>query len=420
MNRLSICLALLAAACGAAKQSGGDECKATPPVTDTMRSARDGCQFQAGAHVRETLGISDEDRAKIPIKHVIVVTQENRSFDHYFGKLSVSGQPDAEGPPASWTNPDTTGGQVAPHHLTSSCVQADPPHGWSAMHAGYNNGAMDGFVKAAGSDGAYVMGYYDQADLPFYYWLANTFAISDRYFCSVLGPTWPNRDFLYAGTSGGVKETGGGTFTGPTIFDSLDTAGVTWGVYSDGNPRQDALGWNFRHTGFSRFEDFLAALADGSLPAVTFVDPGGTQDEHPRGNIHNGEAWGRQIYEAAVISPLWHELAIVYTYDESGGFADHVPPPAACIPSADQPDFDHMGPRVPMTVISPWSRKHYVSHQVHEHGSTLRFIELLHDLPALTARDANSDALLDLFDFGCEAGKSPPTAPEAGAGICEI
>jgi phospholipase C len=403
-------------ACAPTPAKKSPVCDATPVATDPLRATREGCAFQAGAHVRDTLGVTDGQRAAIPIKHVVVVVQENRSFDHYFGKLSVSGQPEAEGPPDTFSNPATGGAMVTPYHLTEACVPADPPHGWNAMHTGYDTGKMDGFVISAGAP--FVMGYYDGADLPFYYWLANTFAISDRYFCSVLGPTWPNRDFLYAGTSGGVKETGGGLYTGPTIFDAMDAAGVTWGVYSDGNPRQDALGWNFRHPGFARFEDFLAAMADGSLPAVTFVDPGGTQDEHPRGNIHNGEAWGRQIYEAAVASPLWHELAIIYTYDESGGFADHVPPPAACVPSADQPDFNRLGPRVPVTVISPWARPHSVSHEVHEHASTLRFIELLHDLPALTARDANSDALLDLFDFSCEALKTPPAAPEAGSGVC--
>jgi len=126
----------------------------------------------------------------------------------------------------------------------------------------------------------------------------------------------------------------------------------------------------------------------------------------------------RSIYEAAIASPLWMKLAIVFTYDESGGVFDHVPPPKACIPSPDQTGFDRLGVRVPTMVISPWARPHHVSHVVHDHTSILRFVELLHDLPALTARDANADALLDMFDFNCPTLQQPPTAPAAGTGTC--
>jgi phospholipase C len=290
------------------------------------------------------------------------------------------------------------------------------------MKAGYDNGKMDGFVKSADSattNGHFVMGRYDQTDIPFYYWLANTFAISDRYFGSTLGGTWANRDYMYAGTSDGVSDTGQAVITVPTIYDALDQAGVTWGVYSDGAPRQNSLGWTSSHKGFAKFPAFLSALADGTLPSVVFVDPGAGQDEHPAADVQLGEKWGKKIYDAAIASPLWPELAIVYTYDESGGLADHVPPPKACLASPDQTAFGNLGVRVPMIVISPWARQHYVSHAVHEHSSTLRLIELLFDLPALTGRDANSDALLDLFDFDCgPALLTPPAAPAAGTGGC--
>jgi len=397
-------------------------CNPTTVPADPLAEMRAACTFAAGARVADTIGLDAAARARIPITHVIIVTQENRSFDHYFGRLAANGQPDAEGFPATYTNPDTSGAAVSPAHLTTTCVHHDPPHGWDPMHASWDNGAMDGFLRAAQASvpgNLDVLGYYDATDLPFYYWLASTYAISDRHFASVLGPTWPNRDYLYAGTSNSVRETGGATLTGVrTIFDQLTDAGVAWGVYTDGTPRQDTLGWTSRHDGVHVFNTLLAQLADGSLPPVAFVDPTGLTDEHPTGDVQRGEAWSRRIYLAAIASPLWPSLAVIYTYDESGGFFDHVAPPAACPPAADQAAFDHFGVRVPFTVVSPWARPHAVSHRPQDHTSVLRFVQALHDLPALTARDANADALLDFFDFGCAALAHPPAPPLAGSGGC--
>jgi phospholipase C len=421
MRQLTLLLVGTIAAC---THPATNVCDA-PPQVDPLESARGKCQFAAGALVKDTLGISDAERAAIPITHVVVVMQENRSFDHYFGHLADAGQPAAEAEPATFSNPDADGGIVTNFHLTSSCLPADPQHQWAAMQEGFDNGKMDGFVLSASidglgqTDGHFVMGYYDQSDLPLYYWLADTFAISDRYFGAALGGTWTNRDYLYAGTSDGVMNTGDATLSAPNIFDALTAAGVGWGSYSDGTPRQDCLGWTATHPGVGLFQDFLNGLRSGTLPPVAFVDPGPAQDEHPPNNIHNGELWASQIYQAAVASPLWEHLAIVYTYDESGGLADHVPPPPACLASPDQAAFNNLGMRVPFTVISPWARSHFVSHRVHSHTSVLRFIELLHNLPALTGRDANSDALLDLFNFDCEALKKPPEAPQPPYALCQ-
>jgi phospholipase C len=288
------------------------------------------------------------------------------------------------------------------------------------MQAGWDDGKMDGFVQHAatalggGQDGHFVMGYYDATDLPFLYWLGSTYAIADRYFAPVLGGTWGNRDYLYCATSDGVADTGQATISAPTIFDALDTAKVSWGVFTDGTPRQDCLGWTSTHAGVKTSSALLAELHDGTLPAVSFADPNGIQDEHPTNEIHGGEEWIHQIYEAAVGGPLWGHLAIVLTFDEAGGLADHVAPPAACPPSPDQASFDQLGVRVPTIVISPWARLHTVSHAVHDHTSVLRLIETVFDLPALTARDANADALLDMFDFGCPA-RTVAAPPAAGA-----
>jgi phospholipase C len=382
------------------------------------------CTFSAGQRVAETLDLTLEARARIPIKHIVVITEENRSFDHLFGRLPAFGQPGVDGWPDDFTNPDTNLRPVAPFHLVAPTLEASPPHQGAAMHAAWNDGRMDGFVRTAavlGSDGHYVMGYYDGVDLPFFYWLANTFAIADRYFGSALGGTWANRDFLYTGTSDGVLDTGSRVITVPSIFAALDSAQVGWAVFTDSEPRQDCIGWQPGHPGVFPYATFRQQLADGSLPTVSFLDPTECQDTEPPRDLHGPETWLREIYETALASPLWGSLAIVLTQDESGGLADHVPPPPACPPSPEQAQrFSRYGIRLPAIVISPWARPHFVSHAVHDHSSVLRLIEVLADLPALTARDANADALLDMFDFQRAALMRPPEAPAAGIPTCSF
>ncbi len=401
--------------------AGRDAATCTPVFADPHAAERASCTFSAGARVADTLGFDANARAALPITHLLIIVEENRSFDHYYGMLSGAGQPDAEGWPASFANPDAADASVPPAHLTSRCLPADPPHQGQAMQDGWDQGKMDGFVKSAavsGSDGHFVMGYYDGTDIPFYYWLANTYAIADRYFGSTLGGTWANRDYLYAGTSDGITDTGQAVLTAPSIYDVLTAANIQWAVYTDGDVRQNCIGWTDSHAGVSDNTTLLQVLANGTMPPVTFADPGPGQDEHPTGNVNGGEAWIRQIYEAAVTSPLWSHMAILFTYDESGGLADHVPPPPACLASPDQSAFNRYGMRIPAFVISPWARPHYVSHVVHDHTSMLRLIEAIHDLPAFTGRDANADALLDMFDFTCGPHAPASAAPAVGSGVC--
>lgn len=377
------------------------------------------CAQPAGVPARRTVAWAEDTWRRIPIDHVIVLMQENRSFDHYFGRLPQAGHTDVDGLPDGAANINLAGLPIAAHHLGATCVDTDPPHHWEAMHAQWNEGRMDNFVRVpmlSGQSGEVPMGYYDQDDLPFDYWLAKTFAISDRHFAAAMSGTWHNRQFLYAGTSrlGGPE---GQLRHAPTVFDQLDARGVSWAVYTDGNPRQDCLGWSRAHAGVAPTPRFFQALASGILPAVTFLDPD-EADEHPPNDIQKGEAWLRQIYLALRASPLWVRTALVLTYDESGGFYDHVPPPEACSPADDRPEFNRMGARIPLIVISPWAKPHHVSHTVTDHASVLKLIELLFDLPTLSRRDANADGLLSLFDFSTPRLLSPGVPPQAGTGGC--
>lgn len=402
----------------------------TAVATDPLRTRRENCEFGRGARVTDTLPITEEERDAIPIEHIVLVMKENRAFDHLLGELHESGQPGVEAIPADFANLNGSGEPVAAFHIDTTCVNKDPGHQWDEMHRQVNGGAMDGFVTNAADttagDGRFVMGHYAASDLPFYYWLANTFAINDRHFAPARSGTWPNRNFLLLGTADGINCTycGFPQPTTPTLFDLLDRAGVSWGAYTDSDPFDGSFGWTPPHRGLYPLADFVAAAQDGTLPAVSLVDSVAyVEDEHPTADVQRGEAWTRLVYEAVVSSPLWPKVAMIWTYDEGGGFADHVPPPnRACVArpdvAIDQP-FVEFGVRVPLTVISPYARPHYVSHVVHDHTAITRFIETVFGLPALTARDANSAALLDMFDFECAPPLlHPPLAPEAGTGGC--
>jgi phospholipase C len=185
--------------------------------------------------------------------------------------------------------------------------------------------------------------------------------------------------------------------------------------------RSGSIGRTGSSPGVTPLTQLFTDLADGTLPRVSFVDVSGAQDEHSVADVQLGEAFFRRLVLALFHSPQWPSTALFYTYDEAGGFFDHVPPPAACVPDgrAANAAFDRMGFRVPLLVVSPWARAGHVSHLVHEATSITRFIELLFDLPAMTARDANSDALLDMFDFDHAALMTPPSgAPASGTGGC--
>jgi len=402
------------------------------------------CQFGPGALPAETLPPGRPHGDQIPIDHIIVLMQENRSFDHYFGQLYRQGQPRARREPRRAWNPDPTGERhrIRAFHQTLLCEVTDLAHSWNKSHDEWNGGQMDGFTAANADDldptGRRAMGYYTRHDLRFYYALYATFAMGDRYFSSVLGPTYPNRFYLLAGTSfGHIRNdlpAGEDQFDQPTIFDLLDDAGVSWKIYVSPSavPVPFAVLFatvrNLDPDHIVPLSEYYADAAAGTLPQVGFVDPtfigppNVESDEHPPANPQVGQTFVAEVVQALFDSPNWRRSALFLTYDEHGGYYDHVPPPKACVPDdippmlepGDTPGkFNRLGIRVPVVVVSPYARPHFVSHRVHDHTSILRFIETRFDLPALTRRDANAFPMLEFFDFRHKAFRKPPSLPLA-------
>jgi phospholipase C len=394
---------------------------------DTHAAEREACAFDVRATTEETLGVPASLGLALPIRHVIVLMKENRSYAHLFGHGhgDKAGQ---HGAHALYKNRDLAGVDVPAYHAPTTCDPTDPPHQWDAMHVAVNAGAMDGFVLMAAlstpTDGHFVMSTHSADDLPFYAFLGRTFASSDRHFAPARTGTYANRNFLLFGSNAGVRDTGDlhANPATPSILRSLMAAGYTWGAYSDDEPMSGTLGWASFDPGVHSMAELFHALDTGSLPNVAFVDGvEDVDDDHPPADLQRGEAWTRAIYDHALRSPQWERLAIVWTYDEAGGFADPVAPPDGCPASpsiVDAPWFER-GPRVPLVVISPWARPGFVAHAPEDHTAITRFVEVLFGLPALTARDATSSALLELFDFSGEPPmRSPPATPEAGTGGC--
>ena len=398
------------------------------------------CTFSAGATPSQTAPRRPHG-SQIPIDTIVVLMQENRSFDHYFAQLHFQGQPRVRRLSPKTSNPDPTnpgGPPIKPFHQDHYCEVADLDHSWSGTHREWNGGAMDGFTTENQDpddpNGSRAMGFYDSSDLPFYYGLYSTFAMADRFFSSVLSQTFPNRFYLLAGTSfGHIRNdfpASGTDFSQPTIFELLDDAGVTWKIYF----AQIAFGLEFAYvrgqaaTHVLPIQNYFADAQVGTLPQVSFVDPiflgqaNVENDEHPPANIQVGQRFVSSVVGAFLESPQWDHGALFLTYDEHGGYFDHVPPPPACLPddiepmleAGDEPGrFDRYGIRVPAVVVSPYARKHYVSHKTYDHTSILRFIETRFDLPALTRRDANADPMLRMFKFGKPTFATPPVLPAA-------
>ena len=363
------------------------------------------------------------------IEHVVVLMMENHSYDSYFGALRRADgfrfAPD--GKPRN-ANPDGNGNLVRSFHMPSTCqLHALPGQDWNRSHTSWDGGRNDGFVKAST---AVAMGYWDQTDLPFYYGLANTFPIADRWFGSVLAQTYPNRRFLMAGTASGNVSTSDASLTGyipanGTIFDRFQSHGISWRNYFTDLPSAAIIIKTLTDhpANFSPIGQFYTDAAAGNLPFFSLVDPNfETESEENPQDVRRGEQMAAKVINAVMHSPNWAKTVLIWTYDEHGGYYDHVPPPPAVRPDDIPPDidvppdlpglYDRLSFRVPAAIVSPYSRRNYVSHVTHDHTSVLKFIETKWNLGALTYRDANADNLLDSLDLrGRPAFLRPPTLP---------
>jgi phospholipase C len=398
---------------------------------------------------------------QMPFDHVVVVMMENHSFDNLLGALSRP-HPGADGltfdgaGEATNSNPGGPGTppEVSAFPLANTAQAKHVAQSWKATHEQIDGGAMDGFVRSANA--AEPMGYYTPEVLPFAYSLASTFTLANRWFCSVPGPTYPNRRFLLAGTAYGGTVTGVDTLLDSppphgTIFDRLSDRHISWANYFTDIPMTAVIpSIVLKHLGHHHMIDrFFHDCRAGSLPAVSFVDPAvgalssiasavaslpsvvkdalkllgadvrdippAETEEDPQ-DMYYGETWAHKVIEAVLRSPSWSRTLLIYTYDEHGGYYDHVPPPSAVAPDdippklqpGDPPgDYGMYGPRVPAVVVSPYSRPGGVSNVVCDHTSVLATIESKWNLPALTNRDANAATVMDFLDLSNPALLAP-------------
>ncbi|HEY0717777.1 MAG TPA: alkaline phosphatase family protein [Streptosporangiaceae bacterium] len=429
------------------------------------------------------------------IKHIVVLMMENHSYDNYLGTLSGRGDGLPDGEVAA--NPRRDGSPVAPHHLTSTeQVKNDPTQSWHGAHLQWNQGRNDGFVRSSeqlvpGHDPTMAMGYWTGDDLPFYHGLARTFPLADRWFSSCLGPTFPNRRFMMAGTAHGLIDDLAWDILdlppGGTIFDVLTKHGIGWFNYHNVRPARvllkRALGQNglraargvarvgrwfprvtqrvqgnkqftadlyplgiagcIRH--LRRTQQFFADADAGTLPGFCIVDPDFEvfSEENPQ-DIRRGESFAAEVINRVMHGKGWEHTLLIWTYDEGGGYYDHVPPPEA-VPPDDVPahnpllaapgwvqallrsylrkirtedegpdQYDRLGFRVPAVIVSPYARPDFVTSTTFDHTSILKLIEQKWNLPPLTRRDAAAEAPLDALDLDAPpAFITPPDLPAA-------
>jgi phospholipase C len=440
------------------------------------------------------------------IKHIVVLMMENHSYDNYLGTLAGRGEGlpvDDSGVPNA-VNKLSDGREFTSWHLPSTSQTAgNPTQTWNASHIADADDNCGGFAEAVfktvkGADPAVPMGYWTEADLPFYHGLAKIFPVADRWFCSCLGPTFPNRRFLISGTAHGlIDDLPWDLLDYPaagTIFDLLTKNHINWVNYHNVHPVRVLLSrllggfglpallrlalvgrWLPEATNaFKGNKSFTADLyplgifgslrhlrttqrffddaKNGKLPPVSIVDPdfGLYSEENPQ-DIQNGEAFSAKVINAVMRGPDWESTLLIWTYDEHGGYYDHVPPPPAVAPddvparnwqlshrwvqrllkllvpkllaelhnADDGPvTYDRYGYRVPAVIVSPYARKDCVLHDEFDHTSILKLIEEKWNLPPLTRRDAAATSPLGALDLDAPpAFLTPPRdLPAAGAG----
>jgi phospholipase C len=362
------------------------------------------------------------------IKHIVVLMMENHSYDAYFGALGRGdGLTMKNGRPVN-ANPDHHGAPVFSHHATESTCQAHNSVGqsWNTSHRCWNSGRMDGFVTANSPS---AMAYWTGEDIPFYWSLAKNFTLCDRYFSSVMAQTYPNRRFLLAASAFGQV---GDPFPSPsdpeprptgysTICDLLNAYGITWKDYFADLPTVGLFPHTFERNPdkIRHVSEFFVDAAAGTLPSVSIVDPESAEgsEEAPE-DISVGQAYAERVIQAVMTGAGWANTVLVFTYDEGGGYYDHVPPapavrPDNITPSVDPHDtfgdlYSFYGFRVPTVVVSPFSKPGAVSSTIYDHTSILKLIETKWNLPALSRRDANANNMLDCLDLRHPPLLQPP------------
>jgi phospholipase C len=361
------------------------------------------------------------------IKHIVVLMMENHSYDNRLGMLRRPGADGftlgMDGKPTA-TNPYANGDIQHAFRMPTTCqLSAQPAQDWLDSHLQFASGHLNGFVKSG--SGPVSMGYWQWADQPFYYSLARLFPIADRYFCSVLGQTYPNRRYLMSATSMGMVNNVFSELNeypkNGTIFDRLHKAKISWKNYFSSLPTTAIylpLAAKYPNN-IVRISHFFQDAANGRLPSFSLVDPDfGVQSEENPQNVAAGEQFAAKVVNAVMSGPGWPNTLLIWTYDEHGGYYDHVPPPKAIAPDNIAPKvpkgeskyegFTRYGFRVPCAVVSPYARADYVSHQVFDHTSICALVEAKWNLPAMTMRDANANNMLDMLDFSKPTFLKPP------------
>ncbi len=447
------------------------------------------CQLAltAGQNAQVTAAFSGTQAHDLTaINHIIVMLQENRSFDHYFGQLpaywKANNFPQAntkfDGEPSTASNVDDAGATVSEFSLATACTE-NPSPSWNESHVDRNqfnpsNAPMNGFVHTGGKQaqgfgfydvlGHRTMGYFTGDQLNYYYFMASSFATSDRWFSPIMTRTQPNRMYLYAATSAGHAyplTKNSPQLSNKTIFQLLEDNGISWKIYvhPDKNGcatpsclyaqsylNQFAYGQNVINNMPSKFAttgQLLTDMQNGTLPQVAFVEPASevALDEHSSDddvagapNVQAGANYVSNFINTLMSSSSWKDSVFILSYDEAGGFYDHVPPQPAvppdkiqyptdlqakttgndvCYGNTSDPicGFFFTGYRVPLIVISPFTKKNYVSHTVMDYTAILKLIETRFGLPSLTARDNSEPDMTEFFDFTNVPWATPPKPP---------
>jgi phospholipase C len=385
----------------------------------------------ASAQVASTAGLPNPSDSGID--HIVVLMMENRSFDHMLGWV-----PGANGVQAGRTFLDTSGAAHASHLLTKfqNCSSSDPDHSFGGGRTQLNNGAMDGFLKTANVGDTFPIGYYTASDVPFFTAASRYWTICDKYHCSILGPTWPNRFYMHSGQTDRLT-TGGPTIDTnsllsilPTIWDLAAAANVSARYYFSDSAFTALWGDKYNAISFP-ITQFQADAAAGVLPSISYIDPrfvgeaqGTSNDDHPLADIRNGQVMMNTVYEALTTSPNWARTLLIINYDEWGGFADHVAPPTAPVSAhevtvgnvdgpinADGSGSAFLGFRVPCILIGPRARRGSIASAQYDANSILNMITWRFGLPGIGVRATTSGNIATALNFsGAPNVTLPPPA----------